>query len=170
MNFVMIEDGFLSLTECNTLIKKYKNKTNKKSLSQHVSYAECDTTGEDKLNKKSIKLINKYRKMYTSLEMTAERWGMKSYFFKHFPPGHSFSDWHCEHDLRYPNRILCCQVYLSDHNCGTEFYDPNETIMSKAGRAVVFPAFWTHIHRGQVCPDRKDRYLLANYGFLLNDS
>jgi len=84
MNFVMIEDGFLSLTECNTLIKKYKNKTNKKSLSQHVSYAECDTTGEDKLNKKSIKLINKYRKMYTSLEMTAERWGMKSYFLNIF--------------------------------------------------------------------------------------
>ena len=41
MNFVMIEDGFLSLNECNTLIKKYKNKTNKKSLNQHVSYAEC---------------------------------------------------------------------------------------------------------------------------------
>ena len=100
--------------------------------------------------------------MYPSLEMTAERWGMKSYFFKHFPPGHSFSNWHCEHDLRYPNRILCCQVYLSDHNCGTEFYD-GEIVKSKTGRAIDFPSYFTHTHKGQVCPDGKTRYILTGY-------
>lgn len=169
MNFVMIEDGFLSVAECDTLIKKYKDKTNKQTLNEHVSYCDYDITDEKDLHNKSKKLINKYVKKYPSITKTAEKWGMRKFKFKHFPPGYSFNTWHCEHDLIHPDRILCCQVYLTNHNCGTEFYDPNETVMSKAGRAVVFPAFWTHIHRGQVCPDNKDRYLLANYGFLLND-
>ena len=168
MNFVMIEDNFLKVAECNTLIKKYKDKTNKQTLNEHVSYCDYTITDEKDLYNKSKKLINKYIKKYPSLNKSLT-WGMRRFNFKHFPPGYSFDKWHCEHDLKYPHRILCCQVYLTNHNCGTEFYDPNETVMSKAGRAVVFPAFWTHIHRGQVCPDNKDRYLLANYGFILND-
>jgi len=167
MNFVMVEDDFLSQKECTSLIKKYKSKTNKETLKQHVSYCDYDITGEEDLHLKASKLIQKYRNKYPSINNTVDQWGMRKFKFKHFPPGYAFSGWHCEHDLKYPDRILCMQVYLSDHNCGTEFFDPNVTVMSKTGRAVIFPAFWTHLHRGQLCPEKKDRYLLANYGFLL---
>lgn len=27
----------------------------------------------------------------------------------------------------------------------------------------LFPAFWTHTHRGQLCPDNKLRYVMSAY-------
>ena len=45
---------------------------------------------------------------------------------------------------------------------GTEFFN-NEVIQSELGKVVLFPAYFTHTHRGQVCPEKKDRYLLTGY-------
>ncbi len=49
MNFVMIEDSFLSVAECKTLIKKYKDKTNKQTLKEHVNYCDYTITDEEEL-------------------------------------------------------------------------------------------------------------------------
>ena len=35
--------------------------------------------------------------------------------------------------------------------------------MSKSGRLAMFPAYFTHTHKGEVCPENKDRYLLTGY-------
>ena len=32
----------------------------------------------------------------------------------------------------------------------------------------MFPAFWTHTHRGQPCPENKYRYILSAYVNLID--
>jgi hypothetical protein len=58
---------------------------------------------------------------------------------------------------------------LSDNNCGTEFYE-GATIISKKGKVLLFPAYFTHTHRGQLCPEFKDRYILGGYANFVDDS
>ena len=55
------------------------------------------------------------------------------------------------------------KFYLSDHNCGTEFYN-GCMVKSVKGRSLLFPPYWTHAHKGQPCPDNKERYILSAYG------
>ena len=60
------------------------------------------------------------------------------------------------------SRVLAFQLYLSDHNCGTQFMN-GEYVESDIGKAVLFPAYFTHTHRGQACPQKKTRYLITGY-------
>jgi hypothetical protein len=108
-------------------------------------------------------LIIEYKKQFPTIDLTSDQWNVSYFNFKWFKPGYSFNHWHCEHTKKDPLRILGLQIYLSDHSCGTEFHTPSCTIESKKGRAVVFPTFWTHVHRGQICPENKDRFLLSSY-------
>lgn len=38
-----------------------------------------------------------------------------------------------------------------------------KVIKSEIGKVVLFPAFYTHTHRGQVCPENKNRYIITGY-------
>ena len=81
---------------------------------------------------------------------------------KKFEPKKFFSQWHSEHCISNPHRILNVQIYLTEHNCGTEFFNGN-IIKSEIGKLTFFPAYFTHTHRGQVCPENKVRYIITGY-------
>ena len=73
--------------------------------------------------------------------------------------------WHCEHGPS-PNdginrRIMAWMIYLNDAKCGTEFMN-YPTINAKMGRCVIWPAAWTHTHRG-VCPNKGLKYILTGW-------
>jgi len=53
-------------------------------------------------------------------------------------------------------------IYLTEHNCGTEFFN-GDYIKSEIGRLVIFPSYFTHTHRGQKCPNNKTRYIITGY-------
>ena len=44
-----------------------------------------------------------------------------------------------------------------------EFSGYDKTIMSVKGRATLFPAYFTHTHKGHICPEKKDRYIITGY-------
>jgi len=94
--------------------------------------------------------------------MTASYWKLDTLRFKKFNKGQSFSSWHSEHGFTKPYRILAIQLYLSKHNCGTEFYF-KKVIKSDIGKVILFPAYYTHTHRGQICPENKNRYIITGY-------
>ena len=69
------------------------------------------------------------------------------------PPKGGFHHWHCEQSGRDGSlaRILVWMIYLNDTPPGegtTEFIEQGETIQPKKGSVVLFPASWTHTHRG----------------------
>jgi hypothetical protein len=62
------------------------------------------------------------------------------------------------------HRVLAFQFYLNDVSEGgeTEFYYQKRTITPKAGRLLVFPAGFTHTHRGNV-PTSGDKYIVTSW-------
>lgn len=166
MDNVLVIDDALTLDQCDLLISKYSSVTVDEELNTALNYRHVDIPeyrDDPTLSTVSQNVVAKYIEFFPTINMTKDRWFLDLWRFKHFPPDHAFSTWHSEHAISHPYRIASVMLYLSDHNCGTEFFSTKEVIMSKKGRAVLFPAFWTHTHRGQLCPDKKDRFIMTSY-------
>ena len=66
-------------------------------------------------------------------------------------PSEGYHVWHCENSsLINKGRFLTWILYLNDIDEGgeTELIHLSERITPKTGRLVIFPAGWTHAHRG----------------------
>jgi hypothetical protein len=163
-NFILTKDNFFTENECTEIINYFKDKT-KKPENNYLNYLQSDIEQSPYMFSVSTKIlsyIDEYKQLYPESNETSSYWGFTNMRFKHFMPGKNFDSWHSEHSFYYPYRMLSIMIYLSNHNCGTEFYN-GDIIKSKAGRLTIFPAYFTHTHRGQVCPENKDRYLLTGY-------
>jgi hypothetical protein len=164
MNNICIIDKSLSNEECDLLINEFSPKL-QESLKAPWNYSFYDTPLDNKiLQKLAYNIIEIYKKKYPEVNYTHEKWSMKKFRFKVFEPGDYYDILHSEQSSKNA-RILSILIYLSDHNCGTEFYD-GTMVKSVKGRSLIFPAFWTHAHKGQPCPDKKRRFILSAYATL----
>lgn len=80
-------------------------------------------------------------------------------------PSQGFHLWHCENSsLTVRNRILTWILYLNDIDEGgeTEFIHLSERISPKTGRLVIFPAGFTHAHRGNP-PLSDTKYIITGW-------
>ena len=170
-DLVLKIENLLSKDECQKLINTYKVGLVDDDLDTHMGYQHYDITlGSiffDKIDGVFDKIYNEYEKQFSEIKFTTDRFSVPKYRFKHFPPGKNFDIWHSEHQLDDPYRVLNFMLYLSDHNCGTEFYN-GDVVKSVAGTGALFPSYFTHTHKGQVCPDGKDRYLITGYLTFIN--
>lgn len=75
-----------------------------------------------------------------------------------------FCTWHCEYNREIsPNRFLAWMLYLNDVEKGgkTEFLS-GQKIQPKRGTLVIWPAYFTHMHRA--APDLKEnKYILTGW-------
>lgn len=163
LDWILTEDNILSNQECEELINLYKplTKFNKEEI-RYYSFFDIDPNTFKYASKLNY-MFEEYVKQYPEAGKTGPTWSLTTMRFKHFKPGQSFDNWHSENNMTFPYRVLALQIYLSDHNCGTEFSGYNKTIMSKKGRATLFPAYFTHTHKGHICPEKKDRYIITGY-------
>ena len=161
MNYIHIIDNSLSQEECDIIIDNYSKKI-EGYLKEPWNYSYCDIPYEDEiLQKLAVKIIESYKNKYPEVNYTHEKWSLKNFRFKIFKPGDYYDTLHSEQGSEN-QRLLSILIYLSNHNCGTEFF--NKTmVQSVKGRAVIFPAYWTHAHKGQPCPDKKTRFILSAY-------
>jgi hypothetical protein len=165
IDFTLVVDLALTGVECQKIINS-SNITGLSSqhLEGHMGYRHLDLDMEDLgLSQLSSDLLDQYRSQFPSLDYMDNALAFSPWRFKHFPPTYSYDRWHSEHNLAVAHRVLCIIVYLSDNDCGTEFLHDGTVIKSVMGRAVVFPTFWTHTHRGQRDPAGKDRYIMSTY-------
>jgi len=163
-NFIAINKEFITKAKCKSLIKTLDK--NLITDGNEYSNYEFKDIKDKKIQKfiveKALAMIQTYCSYYQELNMTKDKWALTSLRFKKFKPGQAFYAWHSEHSGKYSTRVMVFQLYLTDHNCGTEFFS-GETIYSEAGKAVLFPPYFTHTHRGQRCPQNKTRYLITGY-------
>ncbi len=169
-NFILIEDNFFDKKICQNIIENYKNKVVKGET--HTGYDYFFLKNNDMLieeiNKKIINSIKNYLNLYPEAYLTKDRYELQEIRFKHFKPGNFYNGWHSEVGYNSPHRVLNIMIYLSEHNCGTEFFD-GSVIKSEIGRLTIFPSYFTHTHRGQVCSENKDRYILGGYFNFVNN-
>jgi hypothetical protein len=166
---LLVLDNALTADDCQVLINSGSKNLISTSLETTLGYEfkEWKNWNNDPIVRPLTDLlVQKYIEQFPAITYTKTVWGIGDWRFKHFPPGYSFNEWHSEHDYNNSTRIACILVYLSDHDCGTEFLSTQKTVKSCAGRAIMFPTSWTHTHRGQVCPENKSRYIMSAYAYL----
>ena len=84
---------------------------------------------------------------------------------KKIPIGGGFHRWHYENGgLQVSPRKLVVQLYLNTVKEGgeTEFLYINKRVKAKQGTLIIFPAAFTHTHRGNP-PIGQDKYILTTW-------
>ena len=81
-------------------------------------------------------------------------------------PKEGFFSLHNEHTGMYPYRMLAWMIYLNDAVSGTEFPYQNRIVTPKVGRTVIWPAGWTHPHKG-VIPNEGLKYIATGWFYFL---
>jgi prolyl 4-hydroxylase len=77
-------------------------------------------------------------------------------------------DWHMDaRQHQSDRRFLTVLYYLNDQDKGgeTSFYYQGINMIPKHGRLVLFPPFWTHIHKGGT-PLKTPKYTLGMFATL----
>lgn len=106
----------------------------------------------------------RYREQFAALDDADDHRivGMK---LQRTVPGQGYHQWHFESaGLPVANRLLSFVLYLNDVAEGgeTEFLYQAQRVAPKAGRLVLFPAGFTHTHRGNQ-PLSGAKYILTGW-------
>jgi len=165
IDFTLVIDSALTHDQCDQLISQAESAgLSSKHLATHLHYRHYDfPSTHAMLTDLNSRCLSAYTAQFPQLRYIDNGLEFSPWRFKHFPPTYAFDRWHSEHNLAVAHRVLCIIVYLSDNECGTEFMHDSTVIESRKGRAVVFPTFWTHTHRGQLDPLGVDRYIMSTY-------
>ena len=87
---------------------------------------------------------------------------------KKIPLGGGFHSWHFENgSIQYSQRKFVVQLYLNDNFKGgeTEFLYQNRREIPKQGDVLIFPAGFTHTHRGNP-PIGGTKYLVTSWALI----
>ena len=84
---------------------------------------------------------------------------------QYYDKGWGFYKWHAENDgaPHVIQRHLVFSTYLNDvENAGTEFLYQDYITKAKKGSTIIFPAGWTHTHRGQISQNQ-EKYIITGW-------
>jgi hypothetical protein len=90
---------------------------------------------------------------------------LEGYNIQKYLPGEGFFNWHCENS-GYDfggRRCFAWMIYLNDvEDGGTEFKVQNHVEKAETGKFVIWPAYWTHVHKGQISYT-KTKYIITGW-------
>ena len=121
--------------------------------------------------KELIITLGEYKKQYPYLN-EIYYWDLFNlYKIQRYYPGEGYCILHCENQSHVPNydpsvstRILAWMIYLNDVTEGghTEFPTQNKLLQPRSGDMVIWPAYWTHPHRGLVSKTQT-KYIMTGW-------
>ena len=177
---IMIFDDVVSKRDCNTIIRLF----NLSEYSGNCTKGQRYSSGVNSLRRNDFAMgtwdfpmVNNFvnTKVYECFEL------YKNQFFQiesvnidfdevkiqRTPIRGGFHDWHCEvGDIKTIERCLVWMLYLNDvpENEGeTEFLWQKIRVKPKVGRFVMWPAFFTHVHRGNPVYSHS-KYIATGWG------
>lgn len=112
-------------------------------------------------------VIELYKKQYPMSDKYAP-WGVKEGFnIQHYKPNEGFFRWHTERTSAIAencNRHLVFMTYLNDvdDEGETEFYHQELKVKPRKGLTLIWPADWTHTHRGITSPTQ-EKYIITGW-------
>ena len=120
----------------------------------------------DKLREGIFSTISKYVQKYPLLNTNISKWLVDTNaFLMRYEPGKSYNLIHCENGgIAFSKRIFAWMIYLNTikDGGGTEFIYQNKILSPIAGDMYIWPAQYTHMHRGIVAPSER-KYLLTGW-------
>lgn len=83
-------------------------------------------------------------------------------------PGGGYHRWHCENgSFLYRDRVLTWMLYLNDvpyeNGGGTDFFHQKLSLQPKKGTMVMWPACYTHMHRGAFLSGDAVKYIATGW-------
>ena len=102
------------------------------------------------------KTLEKYMEKYPEVD-NYSKFNVESFNIQKYPPKGGFKVWHFETGSKQKaDRILVFMTYLVNlENAGTEFKYQNMKTPCKKGLTVIWPADFTHTHRGIISDKEK---------------
>jgi hypothetical protein len=110
------------------------------------------------------KCYEDYTSEYSVLQTSGQH-GFYQVRIQKTDPGGGFHNWHFEnYDAITCTRVVTWMFYLNDIEDGgeTEFLYLNKRIKPEAGRLVIWPASYTHAHRGNP-PLLGSKYIITSW-------
>lgn len=167
-NFISTFDHALSEEECKQIIHEFEDSKEKQiegrvgnnlikigtKKSTDITYNFKDSSLTTKIISKSLqKYVKVYINEYPELNNHVGDWTTCDYYnVQRYKPQEGYFKTHCEVvDIKSASRILVWMFYLNSvENGGTLFPQYEIGIRAIQGRLVIWPAYWTHLHKGQI--------------------
>lgn len=165
---------------CDDIVKYYKDNKNKQYVGTVSTFQVLKNVKEstdimirpedtfkpfDEYRKHLQQCIEEYQKKYTSVGMYAKFNIAQPYLIQHYPKGGGFKTWHFE-NAGYPQiikRKIVFMTYLNNApNAGTQFKYQKLTTPCKKGLTLIWPAEFTHTHRG-VISDTHEKTIITGW-------
>jgi hypothetical protein len=110
--------------------------------------------------------LNEYIEEYYFLRKV-HTWTIDPHYnLQRYKPGEGYYAWHCENNGPGPiskDRVLAWMIYLNDvPDGGTEFNYELPNLEAKVGTVAIWPAHWTHFHRG-IVSNTKTKYIATGW-------
>jgi hypothetical protein len=119
--------------------------------------------------KKYLKELNnfmvKYIKLFPALYSSLDKWGITEQInIQKYKPNEGYFRHHCERAGKNSDRLLVFMTYLNDVKDGgeTEFFHQKLKIKPEQGLTLVWPAEWTHTHRG-ITSKTETKYIITGW-------
>ena len=110
--------------------------------------------------------IDKYKKTHTQINLISNWKYDSDYSLQKYNPGQAFHKLHCESSSRHcgVHRIAAWMFYLNTVTDGGGTYFDNYDLTTNAvkGRCVIWPAYWTHFHKG-IVSETETKYIATGW-------
>ena len=84
---------------------------------------------------------------------------------QHYKPGEGYHKWHIDGaQMNSCDRAMVYMTYLNDvtEGGGTMFYHQDVTTKAVKGKTLIFPAAYTHLHKGEIS-ETQHKYILTGW-------
>ena len=84
---------------------------------------------------------------------------------QHYKPGEGYHKWHIDGaQMNSCDRAMVYMTYLNDvtEGGGTMFYHQKVTTKAVKGKTLIFPAGYTHLHKGEIS-ETQHKYILTGW-------
>jgi hypothetical protein len=116
--------------------------------------------------------MGQYKEKYPYCDKEQQPWLIREHLIiQHYEAGGGYKVFHCENDGRSVENIqrhLVFMTYLNtippEEGGGTEFFYQG-SYNAVAGKTLIWPATWTHTHKGIISPTREKKIITGWYSY-----
>ena len=163
----LIGGSYISKNICKDIINFYKKNENLQSVGTVSDTFDKNKKESTEITLNTSLVLKLFPNYLNELKIVLENYKKKYYYsncvysfsikenikIQHYKKNQGFKIWHMENDgsNKYIKRHLVFMTYLNTvKNGGTNFLYQNITTKAEEGLTLIWPAHWTHTHKGQI--------------------